>query len=291
MIVFEGCITALITPFKKGQVDYNGLLGLLDFQLANKVNGIVLCATTGEAATLTEEEKARIYKLSVKHIKGRTKLIAGTGSNDTAKTIKQTKAAESAGMDGALIVTPYYNKPTQEGLFLHYRAISQKVKLPIILYHIPGRTSVSMTPETVARIAELRNVVAIKEATGDLDYISRLKELSSITILSGEDKITFPMLCLGGRGTITGMANIVPQDEIKIIDGVKSGDLARARECHLKLLPLVRAIFMETNPIPVKTAMKMMGMIDSAELRLPLCPMGKENAAKLHLALEQYGLI
>lgn len=288
---FSGCITAIVTPFKNGKVDYKKLLELIDFQISNGVTGIVLCGTTGEGPTVTDDEKERIFRTAVKHNRGRIRLIAGTGSNDTAKTIKQTLMAQRCGVDAALIVTPYYNKPTQQGMFLHFTAVAKKVKLPIILYNVPGRTGVSLAPETVARLSHIKNIVAIKEASGDLKHIARIKQLCSITILSGDDGLTYPILCLGGRGVISVASNIVPADIVRMINLYNDGDYKHAKELHLRLQPLFKALFIESNPIPVKTAMKMLGLLKQNEMRLPLCAMAKANAEKLKTALKDYGLL
>lgn len=288
---FSGCITALVTPFNKGAVDYKKLLELFDFQIANGVSGVVLCGTTGEGPTVIDYEKEKIFRVCVKHNQGRVQLIAGTGSNDTAKTIKQTQMARRCGVDAALIVTPYYNKPTQQGMFLHFTAVAKKVKLPIILYNVPGRTGVSLAPETVARLAKVKNIVAIKEASGDLKHIARIKNLCKITILSGDDGLTYPILCLGGNGVISVASNIVPADVVRMIDLYNDGDFKHAKELHLKLQPLFKALFIESNPIPVKTAMKMLGLLKQGEMRLPLCDMAKPNAEKLKMALKGYGLL
>ena len=288
--MFHGCITALVTPFNKGGVDYKKLLELLDFQISNGVTGIVLCGTTGEGPTVTDDEKEKIFRVCVKHNRGRVQLIAGTGTNDTATTIKRTQMAQKCGMDAALIVTPYYNKPTQQGMFLHFTAVSKAVNLPIILYNVPGRTGVSITPETVARLSSIKNIVAIKEASGNLNAIALIKKLCKITILSGDDGLTYPILCLGGRGVISVASNIVPADVVRMIDLYNDGDFKNAKNLHLKLQPLFNALFIESNPIPVKTAMKMLGMLSQNEMRLPLCPMAKQNQTKLHKALKDYGL-
>jgi 4-hydroxy-tetrahydrodipicolinate synthase len=289
--MFLGCITALVTPFSKGRVDYKKLLELLDFQISNGVSGIVLCGTTGEGPTITDDEKEKIFRVAVKHNHGRIQLIAGTGSNDTAKTIKLTAMAKKCGMDAALIVTPYYNKPTQQGMFLHFTAVAKAVNLPIILYNVPGRTGVSLAPETVARLSKVKNIVAIKEASGDLKHIARIAKLCMITILSGDDALTYPILCLGGNGVISVGSNIVPADIARMIDLYNEGNFKEAKNLHLKLQPLFKALFIESNPIPVKTAMKMLGVLKHNELRLPLCGMAKPNAAKLKAALKGYGLL
>ena len=289
--MFSGCITALVTPFaKSGAVDYKKLLELIDFQIVNGVTGIVLCGTTGESPTVTDDEKDKIFKACVRHNHGRVQLIAGTGTNDTAKTIKQTLMAQKCGVDAALIVTPYYNKPTQQGMFLHFSAVGKKTKLPIILYNVPGRTGVSITPETVARLSAIKNIVAIKEASGNLNAIAQIKKLCGITILSGDDALTYPILCLGGKGVISVGSNIVPADIVRMIDLYNDGDFKHAKELHLKLQPLFKALFIESNPIPVKTAMKMLGMLSRSDMRLPLCAMVKANQAKLRQALKGYGL-
>ncbi|MBI5779388.1 MAG: 4-hydroxy-tetrahydrodipicolinate synthase [Planctomycetes bacterium] len=286
---FSGCITAIVTPFNKGRVDYKKLLDLIDFQISNGVTGIVLCGTTGEGPTVIDDEKKRIFKAAVKHNHGRVQMIAGTGTNDTVTTIKRTQMAQKCGMDAALIVTPYYNKPTQQGMFLHFTAVAKKTKLPIILYNVPGRTGVSMAPETVARLSKVKNIVAIKEASGNLKNIARIKNLCGITILSGDDGLTYPILCLGGKGVISVASNIVPADVVRMIDLFNDKNFKEAKNLHLKLQPLFNALFVESNPIPVKTAMKMLGMIND-EMRLPLCGMAKPNADKLKTALKNYGI-
>ena len=286
---FSGCITAIVTPFKKGKIDYKKLLELLDFQISNGVTGVVLCGTTGEGPTVTDDEKEKMFRVAVKHNRGRVQLIAGTGTNDTVTTIKRTQMAQRCGVDAALIVTPYYNKPTQQGMFLHFSAVGKKTKLPIILYNVPGRTGVSITPETVARLSAIKNIVAIKEASGNLNAIAQIKKLCGITILSGDDALTYPILCLGGKGVISVGSNIVPADIVRMIDLYNDGDFKHAKELHLKLQPLFKALFIESNPIPVKTAMKMLKMCRD-EMRLPLCAMAKPNADKLKTALKSYGI-
>ncbi|MEW6027741.1 MAG: 4-hydroxy-tetrahydrodipicolinate synthase [Planctomycetota bacterium] len=289
--MFYGCITALVTPFtKSGVVDYKKLRELIDFQISSGVTGIVLCGTTGEGPTVTDDEKEKIFRVCVKHVRGRVQLIAGTGSNDTAKTIKQTLMAQRCGVDWALVVTPYYNKPTQEGMFLHFTAVAKAVKLPIILYNVPGRTGVSLMPETVARLSHVKNIVAIKEASGNLNGIALIKKLCNITILSGDDGLTYPILCLGGKGVISVASNIIPAEVVRMIDLYNDGDFKHAKELHLKLQPLFKALFIESNPIPVKTAMKMFGLLKQDQMRLPLCAMGKKNAEKLKNTLKDYGL-
>lgn len=286
--MYSGCITALVTPFKQNlEVDYRKLLSLIDYQVRAGVQGIVLCGTTGESPTLTDEEKVRIFKAAVKGFKKRITLIAGTGTNDTAKSIKLTKVAKAIGIDGALLVTPYYNKPTQTGLFQHYKAIADAVNIPQIIYNVPGRTGVSIAPETVAKLAVVNNIVAIKEASGGLEQIAQIKALCEITILSGDDGLTFPIMCLGGKGVISVTSNVVPRDMAEMTAAFNSGDIAKAKRLHYKLAPLNKALFLESNPIPVKAALKMLGRLNG-RLRLPLTELSKDNAAKLKAVLQQY---
>lgn len=284
--MFTGCITALVTPFKKGEVDYKKLIDLADYQTQAGVSGLVLFGTTGESPTLTDDEKVKILKTVVKMFKGKLDIIAGTGTNDTAKSIKLTKMVKGLGADGALVVTPYYNKPTQAGLFLHFKTIADQASLPLILYNVPGRTGVSIAPETVEKLSHVKGIVAIKEASGNLEQIDRIRELCDITILSGDDGLTFPILCLGGKGVISVTANIDPKDIVALINAFKRSDLASAQAYHYKLAPLNRVLFIESNPIPVKTALKLMGRLNG-EMRLPLCPMLPVNAAKLKAVLQQ----
>ncbi|MFH1227837.1 MAG: 4-hydroxy-tetrahydrodipicolinate synthase [Planctomycetota bacterium] len=285
--MFNGCITALVTPFKKQQLDLKKLKELIGFQIDSGVNGLVLCGTTGESPTLTDDEKSVIYRTAARYFRKKITLIAGTGTNDTAKSIKLTKMAQSIGMDGALIVTPYYNKPSQNGLYLHFKAIAAETRLPIILYNVPGRTGVSISPETVARLAAVNNIVAIKEASGSLEQIGQIKSICDITILSGDDYLTFPILCLGGKGVISVTSNILPKDIISMIDAFNRGNLSLAKQCHYKLGPINKALFIESNPIPVKAAMKMLGRING-EMRLPLTEMSGGNQSKLKDVLRKY---
>jgi len=285
--MFEGSFVALVTPFKKGKVDFQSLNQLVDFQLRNGTTGIVACATTGEAPTLTMEEKVKIIRACVRAARGKMSVIPYTGTNDTKKTIEFTKAAASLKVDGALVVAPYYNKPTQEGLYQHFKTVAGNTKLPIILYNVPGRTVVSITPETIARLTQIKNIVAVKQATGNLDEISQLRLLSDITILSGEDSLTYPMLTLGAKGVISVVANIAPKDVVKMVRLYLAGLTDEAKSLHFKTFPLAKALFLETSPGPVKTAMKMLGMI-SSELRLPLVAISKDNKAKLKAVISRY---
>ena len=290
--MFHGSLVAIVTPFKKGKVDEKALGDLIDWQIAQGTHGIVPCGTTGESATLTHEEHERVVAFTIEASKGRVPVIAGTGSNSTDEAITLTKHAKKAGADGALLITPYYNKPTQEGLYRHYKAVAEAVDLPIVLYNIPGRTSVNMLPPTVARLSSFKNIVAIKEGSGSLQQVSDIIQTCGerMTVLSGDDALTLPMMALGARGVITVTANIVPKDMANMTDAFAAGKLAEARKLHYKMSPLFAALFYETNPIPVKEALGMMGRC-SAELRLPLCPMASDTREKLSRALKDYGLI
>jgi 4-hydroxy-tetrahydrodipicolinate synthase len=290
--MFTGSLVAIVTPFKNGRVDERALVDLIEFQVANGTDGIVPCGTTGESATLTHEEHNQVIRLTIEAVRRRVPVIAGTGSNSTAEAIALTKHAQQAGADGALLITPYYNKPTQEGLFRHYKAIADAVELPLVLYNIPGRTSVNMLPATVARLASIRNIVAIKEGSASLQQVSEIIQACGerITVLSGDDPLTLPMMAIGAKGVITVTANIVPRDMAAMVDAFAAGKLDEATRLHYRLYPLSTALFYETNPIPVKEALAMMGKIQP-ELRLPLCPMSADNRDKLARALKDYGLI
>lgn len=290
--MFTGSITALVTPFRKGAVDEAAFKGLIEFQIANGTNGIVPCGTTGESATLSYEEHYRVIELAIESAARRIPVIAGTGSNSTAETIALTKHAEKAGADAALLITPYYNKPTQQGLYEHYRTVASEVGIPIILYNVPGRTGVNMLPETVARLSEIKNIVGIKEATGSLQQVSDVIEYSKkgFLVLSGDDFTTLPLLAIGGHGVISVTSNVVPGMVSDMIKAYLAGNLAEAGKLHYRLQPLHRAMFMETNPIPVKTALAMMGMITD-EMRLPLVAMSEANKGKLSAALNELGAL
>ena len=290
--MFHGSMVAIVTPFKKGKLDEKALGDLIDWQIAQGTHGIVPCGTTGESATLTHEEHERVVAFTVEAAKGRVPVIAGSGSNSTDEAIALTKHAKKAGANGALLITPYYNKPTQEGLYRHYKAVAEAVDLPIVLYNIPGRTSVNMLPPTVARLSSIRHIVAIKEGSGSLQQVSDIIQACGerMTVLSGDDALTLPMMALGAKGVITVTANIVPKDMAKMVEAFAAGKLADARKLHYKMSSLFAALFYETNPIPVKEAMGMMGKC-SADLRLPLCPMAADTREKLSRALKDYGLI
>jgi 4-hydroxy-tetrahydrodipicolinate synthase len=287
--MFEGSYVALVTPFSNGKVDTKKLKDLVDFHLQNGTHGIVPVGTTGESPTLSKEEKADVIKTVVKTVRGRVPVVAGTGTNDTRGSIEYTKAARELGADAALVVTPYYNKPTQEGLYRHYEAIAKSVDLPLCLYNVPGRTSVNLLPETVARLAKIKTIAAIKEASGNVEQVTQIRALCAIRIVSGEDSLTYPILCLGGVGVISVAANVVPKAIAEMCEAALKGDHKRARELHERYFALNKVLFIETNPAPVKTAMKMMGLLNG-QLRLPLCEMSEANEAKLRDALKQYEL-
>jgi 4-hydroxy-tetrahydrodipicolinate synthase len=288
--MFKGSITAIVTPFRGGRVDEAAFKDLIEFQIANGTAGIVPCGTTGESATLSYEEHHRVIELAIESAAGRMPVIAGTGSNSTSETIELTRHAEKAGADAALLITPYYNKPTQQGLYEHYRTVAGETGLPIILYNVPGRTGVNMLPETVARLSEIKNIVGIKEATGDLKQVSDVLEYSrkGFVVLSGDDFTTLPLLAIGGHGVISVTSNVVPKMVSEMIKAFEEGRLEEAKRLHYKLQPLHRAMFVETNPIPVKTALAMLGMIDG-EMRLPLVAMTEANRGKLAAALKELG--
>lgn len=290
--MFEGSIVALVTPFCNGQVDEEKLRQLVDFQIENGTDAIVPCGTTGESSTLGYEEHIEVIRIVIEQAAKRVPIIAGTGSNSTTEAIELTQQAKDAGADGVLLVTPYYNKPSQEGLFRHYMAIADAVDIPQVLYNVPGRTSVNMLPETVARLSSHKNIVAIKEATGSLQQASEVISLcgDNIGVLSGDDFITFPMMACGGKGIISVVANIMPREVAAMVDAFNAGDMEEARRLHLKMLKISNAMFIETNPVPVKTALGMMGKC-SGEVRLPLVEMSAANTDKLGAIMKEYGLI
>jgi 4-hydroxy-tetrahydrodipicolinate synthase len=290
--MFQGSIVAIVTPFRNGKVDEEKYRRLIEFQIKNGTSAIVPCGTTGESATLNFEEHHRVIEITVQAVRKRVPVIAGTGGNSTAEAIELTEHAKKVGADATLQVAPYYNKPTQEGLFQHFKAIAKAVPLPQVLYNIPGRTGVNMLPATVARLAELKEVVAIKEASGDLGQMAEVVRLAGgkITLLSGDDNLTLPVLAIGGKGVVSVVANIVPKDSAKMVKAWHDGNVEQARKLFYKLLPLCQAMFYETNPIPVKTSLALMGKI-GGEMRLPLCPMAPANLDRLKAALKAYGLI
>ncbi|MDD5021017.1 MAG: 4-hydroxy-tetrahydrodipicolinate synthase [Endomicrobiaceae bacterium] len=290
--MFSGSYTAIVTPFKNGKVDFDAFEKLIKLQYEAGITGIVPCGTTGESATLSHQEHDEVIEAAVKFAKGKLKVFAGTGSNSTTEAIRLSKHAEEVGCDGVLLVSPYYNKPTQQGLYLHYREIANAVKIPIILYNIQGRTSVNIEPKTIAKLAQdCKNIVAVKEASGSLDQMSQIKVLSpDLTLLSGDDSLTLPLMSIGGVGVISVLSNIMPKEVADLVNTVLKGDFQTAQKMHYKLFPIVKAMFIETNPIPVKTAMEMMGLC-SGDLRLPMCPISDGNKEILRKTLLNYGLI
>jgi len=289
--MLKGALTALVTPFRDGSVDEEALRGLIERQIEGGVQGLVPCGTTGESATLSHEEHNRVIDITIEAASGRLPVVAGTGSNSTAETIRLTRHAEDAGATAALLITPYYNKPSQAGLFAHFRSVSEAVSIPLVLYNVPGRTGLNMLPETVARLSELKNIVGIKEATGDLTQVSRILELAmdDFCVISGDDFTTLPVLSLGGAGVISVTSNIAPSDVSSMIKAFFAGDIDGARALHYRLSPLNRAMFLETNPVPVKTALAMLGLL-TEEFRLPLVRLSGENRNKLLHTLKNYGL-
>jgi 4-hydroxy-tetrahydrodipicolinate synthase len=288
---FAGLTVALVTPFRDGAIDEPALRKLVDWQVSQGTHCVSPVGTTGESPTLSHDEHERVIAVVCEQAAGRIKVVAGTGSNSTKEAIRLTKFAKKSGADGALIVAPYYNKPTQEGFFRHYQAIAGEVDLPIVLYNIPGRTAKNIEPETIARIGELPSVVAVKESTGSMDQASQIAATSNLTILSGDDSLTLPLLALGGRGVVSVVGNIVPADVLAMLRAFDAGDLAGARDWHYKLFPLCRDLLgLATNPIPIKGALKMLGR-DTGEVRLPLTPLSPSEEQKLATTLRTYGLL
>ncbi|MDP2941716.1 MAG: 4-hydroxy-tetrahydrodipicolinate synthase [Candidatus Omnitrophota bacterium] len=291
--MFKGSIVAIVTPFENGKVDENKFRELIEFQIKNGSSGIVPCGTTGESATLTFEEHERVIEIAIDAAKKRVPVIAGTGSNSTEEAVMLTRHAAEAGADASLQVSPYYNRPTQRGLYAHFKKIADAVKIPIILYNIASRTGVNIEPETIARLAgDCKNIVAVKEASGSLDQMARIKQLcgEKFELISGDDSLTLPVLSIGGTGIISVVANIVPKDVADLVAEFEKGNIDKARQLHYKLLPLIKAVFLETNPIPIKTAMGLLGMC-APDLRLPMCEMSADNLEKLKKALKEYGLL
>ena len=290
--MFTGSFVAIVTPFRKGKIDEQTFGSLIEWQIANGTNGIVPCGTTGESATLSYEEHNRVIELTVQVVNRRVPVIAGTGSNSTDEAIALTRHAKRAGADGALLITPYYNKPTQEGLYRHYKAVADAVDLPLVLYNIPIRTGVNMLPATIARLSAIKNVVGVKEGSGSVQQASDIVQLCGerLTVLAGDDALTLPIMAVGGKGVVTVTANLLPTDMANLVKAFAMGKIEEARKIHLKLSPLFAALFYETNPIPVKEALGMMGKIDP-ELRLPLCAMATDTREKLARVLKDMGLI
>jgi 4-hydroxy-tetrahydrodipicolinate synthase len=290
--MFEGAIVAIVTPFKNGRVDEETFDKLIQFQIANGTAGIVPCGTTGESTTMSHEEHDRVIALAISSANKKIPVIAGTGSNSTEEALRLTRHAHKAGADGAMVVCPYYNRPTQEGLYQHYKTIAEEVPIPIVIYNIPGRTGVNLNPDTLFRLSQIPNIVGIKEAAGSIKQMSDMIGLCGpdFDVISGDDGFTLPLMALGGKGVISVMSNIVPADMAELVRACKAGDFERARKLHHKMSPLIDALFIETNPVPVKAALAMMGMIDD-EVRLPLAKLSPGSSDKLRKAMIDYGLI
>ncbi len=291
--MFSGSYVALVTPFKNGQVDKEKLEELVEWHITQGTNGIVPCGTTGESATLSHQEHDDVVETVVKAAGGRVKVIAGTGSNNTIEALRMTRFAKEIGADGALIITPYYNKPTQDGLYLHFKKIADEVDIPIILYNVPGRTAVNLLPATVVKLAkDCKNIVGVKEASGLLGQVTKIIKGcgEDFIVLSGDDSLTFPMLALGGKGVISVVANIMPKDMAEMVGSFLSGNMVKAKELHYKMFLLMEAMFYETNPAPVKAVMDLMGKC-SAFVRLPLSPMRDENLEKLKSIMKECKLL
>ncbi|MDO8536308.1 MAG: 4-hydroxy-tetrahydrodipicolinate synthase [Candidatus Omnitrophota bacterium] len=290
--MFKGSMVALVTPFKNGKIGEKTLSNLVEFHIKNGTTALVPCGTTGESATLNYEEHDKVIELTIELAKGRIPVIAGTGSNSTEEAIALTKHALKAGAQASLQVSPYYNRPTQKGLYLHFKAIAEAVDIPIILYNIASRTGVNIEPETFVKLAQIKNIIGVKEASGSLEQMSRIRKLvpKDFLLISGDDALTLPVMSIGGVGIISVVANIIPRDVADMCAAFESGNIRKAEELHYKMLDLIKAMFIETNPIPVKTAMGLMKMIDP-EMRLPLCEMLPENKEKLVKALKDYKLI
>ncbi|MGH7301067.1 MAG: 4-hydroxy-tetrahydrodipicolinate synthase [Candidatus Rokuibacteriota bacterium] len=290
---FQGSNVALVTPFRNGKVDEAKLRELVEFHVQHGTDGLVPCGTTGESPGLSHDEHRRVVELVIETAARRIPVIAGTGTNSTAQTIELTRHAERAGASAALVVNPYYNKPTQEGLYRHFRAVAEAVALPIFVYNIQSRTAVNVETETLARLSrDCRNIVGVKEASGSLDQMSQVIAAcgADFIMLSGDDNLTLPLMAIGGRGVISVIANIVPRETAEMTRSALDGDWKRARDLHYKLYPLARAAFLETNPIPIKEAMAMAGMIEP-EFRLPMCRMSDANRERLRAVLKPYGLV
>lgn len=290
--MFSGSMTAVITPFRDGRIDAEAFERLLELQLEHGTSAIVPCGSTGESATLTHQEHAEVVRLAVNIVHGRVPIIAGTGSNSTSEAIALTHAARDAGATAALLISPYYNKPTQEGIYQHYRTVAERTRFPLIIYNIPGRTASKIDATTIARLAELDAIIGLKDATGSLDEVQEVIRLCGdrIEVYSGDDSLTLPIMAVGGVGVISVVANVVPQHSADMVGACRKGDWESARRLHYRLLPLVRALFFETNPIPVKAALASMGLCRD-ELRLPLLPMSDTPRAKLRGIMADYGLL
>jgi 4-hydroxy-tetrahydrodipicolinate synthase len=290
--MFSGSMVALVTPFKNGQVDWPSLEALVEFHLENGTNGIVPCGTTGESATLSHAEHDEVIRIVIKTVNKRVPVIAGTGSNSTDEAVRLTQEAERSGADGALMISPYYNRPTQEGIYQHYKKVASAVGIPLIVYNIPGRTGSKIEPETLARLAEITNVAGVKEATGSVDQAIDVIRLCGdrLAVYSGEDSLIYSLMSLGGKGVISTVANVAPKQTAQLAQACLAGRWDEARKMQFQLIPLIRSLFIETNPIPVKAALALMGKC-SGELRLPMTPMAESNLKRLKVAIGDFGLL
>ncbi len=289
--MFEGVFTALVTPFRDGGLDEPALRHLVEHQIESGVDGVVPCGSTGESATLSHAEHCRVVEVVVEAVAGRVRVLAGTGSNNTREAIELTRHAREAGADGALLISPYYNKPTQEGIVAHFTAVARETGLPLVVYNIPGRTASNMLPDTLARLAEVEHVVGVKESCGDIDQIAHVVAAcpSGFSVLSGDDAVTLPLLAVGGKGVISTTSNVAPADMVELVRLARAGDFEAARKVHFRLLPLFDALFCETNPIPVKAAVALQGRCGD-EIRLPLTPLTQGNRERLQMVLKELGL-
>ncbi|HOE67980.1 MAG TPA: 4-hydroxy-tetrahydrodipicolinate synthase [Candidatus Hydrogenedentes bacterium] len=289
--MLRGSMVALATPFKSNyEIDFDAYGRLIDWHIEQGTDSILPCGCTGEAATLAHEEQEQLIKFAIERVAGRVPVIAGTGSNNTKEALRLTQFAKDAGADAALLITPYYNKPTAEGQIAHYTTIAEKVDIPVILYNVPGRTGTNILPETVAALSKVKNIVAIKEASGSVDQTSQIRSLCDITVMSGDDSLTLPLMAIGATGVISVAANVVPAKMAKLCAEFDKGNLTEARKLHFELMPLFKALFIETNPMPVKAALARMGLIENV-LRLPLTPMQPSKFAQLEAVLKKMGLV
>ncbi len=290
--MFKGAFTAIVTPFKNNEIDFKAFEELIEFQISNGIHGIVPCGTTGESATLSFEEHKAVIKKCVEIVNKRVPVIAGSGSNNTMEAIELTQFAKDAGADGALVITPYYNKPTQEGLYHHFKTVAEAVNIPIVVYNVPGRTGVNLQPDTLARLKDIPNITAVKEASGSVAQAEEIfiKTEGKINILSGDDSLYFPLLAIGGSGVISVVSNIIPADVSEVYNKFAAGNIKESRDIFYKYFFLTKSMFYETNPIPVKTSLNLMGKI-SNEMRLPLYPMSDKNKERLLSDLKKYKIV
>ena len=289
--MFQGSIVALVTPFKQGELDEKALRDLVEFHIAEGTNAIVPCGTTGESATLSHEEHCRVIEIVIDQAKKRVPVIAGAGSNSTKEAVFLTEHAKKSGADAVLSITPYYNKPTQAGLYQHFKTIAEQVDIPVVLYNVPGRTGVNMLPDTVVELSKIKNIVGVKEASGSLDQAGAILQHTddSFDVISGEDSLTFPMMAMGAKGVISVTANVAPKKIAQMCKAVLENNMIEARKLHYELIDLSKAVFYETNPIPAKKAVYLMGLIEN-EIRLPLVEMTKENTEKLKTVMKNLGI-